>query len=263
MMSIFDQYIKKEEHDAHATLSASGSKRWLGCPGSIRLSDGIPSVDTEASIDGTNAHTLLQFILENYSSWERLLTKPEAKHFKHHIGYSEQQLKSVLVAARFVWAELARLRSLTGRQPELFTEQKLELNGVGFGTSDIIIYQLFGLLHVIDYKNGCWPVDPVDNTQGLYYACAAADRFGWDFSRVHITIIQPNLARGKVINTWKTTPERLEEAGECFRKGAALTRKRNAPLIPHHDYCWFCPARPKCPKVMKQREGKIMGRFER
>lgn len=264
--SLFKQYMKVREADdnAHAVRSASGSKRWLGCPASIRLSKGIPSKDTEASIDGTNAHTLLQFILENYSSYERLLASPAAKEFKKFIGFNEAQLAAVMVAARYVWAEMKRMKARYGVMPQLFTEEKLHLEGVGFGTSDIILYHPFGLLHVIDYKNGKYKVDPVENTQGLYYGCAAADRFGWDFSEMWITIIQPNLKSGNPVATWKVpSHEHLERAQRIFLKGAALTKKKNAPVVPHHDYCWFCPARPKCPAQLDVKREKIMGRFTR
>lgn len=260
---LFKTYMKvKDPKKAHAVLSASGSERWLGCAGSVKLSEGIPGQDTEWSIAGTHAHTLLEFILDHFANHRLLLSSPAAAAFKEHISYSEEQYQAVMVAVKFVHAEQARMRKANGVKPTLLVEQKVELQGVGFGTADIILFQPFGVLHVMDYKNGQSPVEPEENTQGLYYAHAAADLYGWDFSEVWITIIQPNAnhKRGP-IRTWKTTIKRLEQEGKRFTAGALLTRKPNAPLVMDAKWCWFCPARPVCPKQLKGKEAKIMERF--
>lgn len=265
LRKFFKRYMKvPDKNKAHAVLSASGSERWLNCPGSIRESEGVASVDGEWSVRGTQAHTLLQFILENPEHWRHLLAFPEAQSFLRFIDYSGEQRDAVRLAAHFVWAERDRMHKQTGVKPTLMVEQKLELEGVGFGTADIVLYQPFDVLHVIDYKNGRGVVEAEENTQGLYYAYAAADKFGWDFSDVWITIIQPNAnhKRGP-IRTWKTTPKRLEEAGHRFRHGAARTRLPNAPLVVDSKHCWFCPARQKCPAQMKLKTGAIMHRFKK
>jgi hypothetical protein len=263
--AIFKPYIKVKDNSkkAHALLSASGSERWLGCPGSARLCADLPATDNEWSIAGTHTHTLLQFILEN-NYHEELLSHPGSKAFKEHIGFTPAQLSSAKMAVKYVWAEYDRMKKETGHSPTLHIEKKLELEGVGFGTADIIIYQPFGVLHVMDFKNGRSPVECEENTQGLYYALAAADLHGWDFREVWITIIQPNAAhRQGPIRTWKTTPERLERAGYVFRAAAKATQKKNAPLVMNAKWCWFCPARPTCPEHMKGKQVSIMNRFDR
>lgn len=253
----------RDPSKAHAVLSASGSERWLGCPGSVKASHGIVTVDTEWSVKGTHAHTLMQFILENLK-WAWLLAQPEAKKFRDFIEYSAEQHAAVMVAVNYVRAEQARMKQETGHAPILHVEKKVELKGVGFGTADVILYHPFGVLHVMDFKNGRSPVECAENTQGLYYAYAAADLYGWDFSEVWITIIQPNAThKAGPIRTWKTTPHRLVKAGIRFRDGAKLTRKPNAPLVMNAKWCWFCPARETCPEHMKTKERNIMDRFKR
>lgn len=258
---LFAKYLKERKASDHATLSASGAERWLGCPGSIRLSDGIPSVESDASIRGTDTHTLLQFILEN-PDWKDLLETTDGWRFRLAIDYDGAMKSNALFAAEYVWKEMDRLQLSTGKRPELFTEKKLELEGIGFGTSDIILYQSYGDLHVMDYKNGTKAVEPENNMQGLYYAHAAADLFNWEFSRLKITIIQPNAphARGH-IRTWQADHEDLENAGRRLKRGAIATRKLNAPLVANNEWCWFCPARQKCPKQQDARVNKIMERF--
>lgn len=264
LKKLFARYMRvSDPGKAHAVLSASGSERWLGCPGSVKLSEGIPTQDNESSIRGTNTHTLLQFILEN-RDWQYLLHRPEAKDFLSFIDFDQDMLKSALVCAKFVWREMERMKKLYGVYPQLHVEKKVELKGVGFGTSDVILYHPFGLLHVIDFKNGKYKVEPEDNTQALYYGVASADEFGWDFSEIHITIVQPNAPhkRGPV-RTWKTNYKRLEQAQRVFIKGAEATKKKNAPLVINAKWCWFCPARVKCPNQLGEKEKKIVQKFQR
>lgn len=264
MKKLFEKYMRvKDPNKAHAVLSASGSERWMGCPGSIRMSDGIVSIDTDYGIAGTNTHTLIQFILEN-RDWETLLNHKDAKKFREHIDYNEEKLHSAMVAVSYVKSEMWKMKNFYGKAPQLLVEKKVELSGVGFGTADIILYQPFGVLHVMDYKNGRAVVEAEENMQGLYYAHATADLYGWDFSELWITIIQPNASHKRgPIRTWKTTPDRLEKAGLQFLMGVARTKMKNAPLVSNSKWCWFCPARAKCPEQMKIKAKNIMGRFER
>lgn len=254
--NLFSKYTLKKLSSDHAKLSASGSERWLGCPGSIRMSEGITSVDSDASVRGTNTHTLLQFILEN-PKWQILLGTLEGEEFLRLIDYDSAMLSNALFAAKYVWKEMSKLSHIS-----LLTEKKLELEGVGFGTSDIILHQRYGVLHVMDYKNGVKAVEPKGNTQGLYYMYAAADLVGWEFSQLKITIIQPN-APHKLgqIRTWEVSEKELHRAGLILKRGAIATRKPNAPLVKNDSWCWFCPARQKCPLQMSTKEQKLYARF--
>jgi hypothetical protein len=263
--NIFKKYIKEAKRERkHALYSASGSERWLGCPGSVRLNRDIPTIDNEWSVTGTHAHTLLQFILENPFSWKSNLDRREAKAFKEHISFSEEQLLSVMLAAEYIWKEVSRMEDRYGKPPIFHIEETIELEGVGFGTADIILYHPFGALHVMDYKNGRSPVEAVENTQALYYAHGAADRYGWDFKEILITIIQPNAThRDGPIRTWRTTPKRLEKAGKRFIDGVKASKKKDAPLVVNQKWCWFCNARPTCPAHLKVKERAVVKRFMR
>lgn len=261
--SIFDKYLKVHDpNKAHAELSASGSERWLGCPASVRLSRGIPTTDSDASIRGTNTHTLLQFILEN-EQWEKILDSFEAARFRNAIDYDGKMLTNALFAAGYVWRMKDELETLSQQRVELHTEKKLELRDVGFGTSDVILYQPHGELHVMDYKNGTKAVEPENNTQGLYYAVAAADLFNWEFTVVNITIIQPNAphSRGH-IRTWTVDQSQLLRAERMLVNGAKATRSQKAPMVKNDSWCWFCPARRTCPAHQELRFEKAKELFK-
>lgn len=262
LKKLFSQYTKKpDKNKAHAVLSASGAERWLGCPGSIRESEGIPSVENDASIRGTNTHTLLQFILEN-ENWSHLLNTVEGVRFRMAIGYDGQMLKNAVYAAKHVFKVKAQMEQRYGCDVKLLTEQKVELESVGFGTSDVILHHPYGVLHVMDYKNGTKVVDPENNWQALYYANAAADKFSWEFSELHVTIIQPNAAHSRgQIRTWVTDEKTLLRARNVLQKGAALTKKKNAPLVKNDSWCWFCPARQTCPLHREEKTAKLVQRF--
>lgn len=260
--NVFEKYLKKENPDkAHSIFSASGSERWLGCPGSVRLSKGIPSVETKAALRGTHTHTLLQFILEN-EEWRGLLLSPQALKFKNEIQYDQAMRENALFAAEFVWDQGRQMKARYGVPIQMMAEVKVHLEGVGFGTSDVILYHPFGTLHVMDYKNGTKAVEPKGNTQGLYYAHAAADLFGWEFSDLHITIIQPNAPHSEGhIRTWKTDHDTLARAGDRFLKGVKEAKKPDAPWVKKDSWCYFCPARIKCPAHTPIRERKAQSLF--
>ena len=261
---LFAKYIKEKREDDHAKLSASGSERWLGCPGCINECErqGAKSVDNEASIRGTNTHTLLQVILDNID-WRRMLATKDGVAFKKLIAWDEEMEKCALMAANWVLAEKARMERKSGSPVQMLVEQKVHLDGVGYGTSDVILYQPFGLLHVIDYKNGKKAVEPENNTQGAYYGHAAADLFNWEFTDLAITIIQPNASnRRGPIRTWKASMDDLEKMGLRLKRGAIATRKPNAPLVKNDAWCFFCPARQRCPLHVERRTEKLLERFK-
>lgn len=259
--TLFSKYLKKKKANDHAVFSASGAERWLGCAGSIQLSEGIPSVETPAGIRGTNTHTVLQFILEN-SNWKRLINTPEGVRFRLSIGYDSEMLINALFAANYVWDEIARLENKHGKGFNLYIEKKVHLKGVGFGTSDVIIHKPFSVLSVMDYKNGKKLVEAENNDQMNYYAIASADEFNWEFSEAHLTIIQPNASHSKgQVRKSVTDEKKLEYANNRFLKGVALAKKKDAPLVKKDSWCFFCPARAKCPLQKEIKDQKLFERF--
>ena len=48
---------------AHASLGASSASRWMACPGSVRLSEGMPNISSDYAREGTAAHELAEMCL--------------------------------------------------------------------------------------------------------------------------------------------------------------------------------------------------------
>ena len=47
----------------HAKLSASGSARWMNCPGSVRMEEGYTNTSSIFAEEGTRAHTVAEMCL--------------------------------------------------------------------------------------------------------------------------------------------------------------------------------------------------------
>jgi hypothetical protein len=50
---------------SHTEISPSNAHRWLECPGSVRLCEGIESKGSYAAIEGTHTHTLLEMCIKS------------------------------------------------------------------------------------------------------------------------------------------------------------------------------------------------------
>lgn len=55
---------KKKEERAHALLSASSAKKWINCPPSARLEEGIPETESAYAKEGTLAHAICELKLQ-------------------------------------------------------------------------------------------------------------------------------------------------------------------------------------------------------
>lgn len=228
----------------HSHLGASSAKRWLNCPGSIRIAAGLPRIESAFALEGTAAHELSELVFE--SQKEKFNTTAYT--------FQGQKIKGVEVTlemATHVQGYVDYVKNLHEKtKGELKIEHGFKLANLHpdfFGTCDAVIMQHFGELHVIDFKYGAGlAVDVVDNEQLKYYALGALSL--GDFSEVHLHIYQPRVTHKEgIARTWKTTPGDLVEFGKVLKAGAIATQNPNAPLV-IGDHCRFCPAMATCPK---------------
>lgn len=267
MKEIFKKYIKTKEHK-HAKFSPSSLERDLGCPGNKRIAATCPPQPTNVhSVRGTNTHTLIEFLIKEKDSLN-LLKHPSAKEFKEYLGYDEGMLESAMVAVRFIKERYKKLYKDTGTKPTLRIEQKVSVSElVGDdceGTSDTILYVPQNILEVMDYKNGRGVVEAENNVQMMTYGLGALEKFGYDFSEIWITVIQPNASHMQgPIRTWKTSVEKIKAFGKILKKGIQATYDENAPLVADTKYCYFCPGKIKCPEQQKKALVKINERFKK
>lgn len=154
---------------AHAKLSPSAAERWMTCPGSIVLSDGMPQRTSAFAEEGTLAHEIAEKIL---NGWE-----PE--------GVDAEMLENVRVYTDYV--------QTLAVENTLHVETRVKCFPDLWGTADAVVWMPRRFeLHVIDLKYGAGvPVEVANNLQLKIYALASMKTFGMAAQTVTTTIVQP------------------------------------------------------------------------
>lgn len=236
--------------ELHAKLSSSASKRWLGCPGSVKLSEHYPNGSSIYADEGTIAHGMAEGMI---SKDDKLVQKYEVEAAKFYGEHPELngtflEMKMILQPyVDYVFEEYAEQVHEDGAA-QLMTEERVDLAEYipgGFGTSDVVILRQ-GRLHIIDLKYGKGvSVSAEDNPQLKLYALGTLARFDmlYDIEDVVMTIYQPRLDN---VSTDTIKAKDLYAWGEeVIKPGARLALSEDAP-VHAGDWCQFCPARYDC-----------------
>ena len=230
------------DHKKHARLSASGSHRWLACPGSILLEESYPEdVVSEFAEYGTAGHQLAQLCLEK----ERPATLFEGQVFNKSENFPEG-FKVDTEMADAVQTYLDYCNSLG--EGETHIEKRVDFSlyvNEGFGTADFIKVK-DNEIHVVDLKMGKGvKVNAINNTQGMLYALGVVwDSKLADNDIVHIAIVQPRLDH---ISEWSLTVNALLTWGTDSVRPRAEQAWNGEPIFnPGETQCRFCKAKPTC-----------------
>lgn len=235
----------------HAKLSPSSAHRWMRCPGSVRLSAGIESVDTAYSREGTFAHGIAAAALSS--------GRP-AVEYVGSVGHGGEFTCDAKMAAHVqtYLDEIDVLALISPATPIVWVEQKVTLTPDVYGTADAVV--LVGdVLHVFDLKYGAGKFVPVEgNEQLLIYAAAALRTLleGGERAQVKkvvLHIVQPRRtdADDNAHRSCEVERPDLNEFAQVAMEAAAATKAPDAPLVPG-DHCYFCPAKPTCPALREQ-----------
>jgi len=232
----------------HSKYSASGSERWLNCAASVELEEGLPNKDSPWSIEGTTAHEVLEVL------WKMLYLKSFHKYMPILKKEADPMIKNAL---KMITKVLEVKKTLV--EPELLVEKRVnndEIHPDMFGTVDNALVELFGTLHVFDYKYGQGHVvDPKENTQMIQYALGLLEEYDWNFEKVVLHICQPR-AVGNGHKQWEVSIEQMRTYRELWRRGVARVEKGgNKPFA--GSWCHWCKAKDKrCPLKQEQRVQK-------
>lgn len=226
----------------HARLSPSSSSRWLACPGSIAMSEGLVDEGNRYSAEGTCAHEL----------GERALLS-RSKRCDQYLGLVLEsggyQFTVDQEMADYVQIYVDYVLDKVGTDGEMFVEVAVPLDHMtgeaeATGTSDVVVVRGREMT-VIDLKYGMRVVEAEDNPQALMYASGALTRYGYiydDIDRVTCVIVQP---RKDHISEWSVSVDEVREFEATVREGVKVIKltKKGEGLNPGEKQCFFCPAK--------------------
>lgn len=231
----------------HAKYSPSGMERIVACPGSVKLSEGMPEKTSAAAMEGTRCHEVLERLLK-----KRPITDPEK--------VSNEMFGHAKTAADFI-----RNTWYVSTRAHLMVESRVSLSFIHpefWGSLDAAVVEHFGTLTVFDLKYGVHHVSPVRNLQLVCYALGVANQFDWCFKKVKLTIIQPR-ARGYDGPTfWELDIPSLKKYIAVFQEAIEKAEKQPDVFV-EGDWCWFCKAKTKCPLKQEERLGKVRQAFSK
>lgn len=230
----------------HAIFAPSSAARWMACPPSATLSQGLPQYATNpAALEGSRVHAVVERALRTGeippppAPWVQLKNMPDHEVAIYIRDYVQQLGAGVLQIEQRVWLA----KGCWGH---------LDAGHIG---QEVIT--------ILDYKNGGWDVEAKDNKQMLTYAATFLDicpLCQW----FRLVIFQPNSWMNKI------NPEQQDGFKQHVHSRAEVEAHRQrvleaiayeGPPIPGPQ-CRWCAAFSRCP-AMSQDAGFLMGALSR
>lgn len=245
----------------HSELGASQMARWDACPGSVRLSRGLPNTASVYAAEGTAAHELAAFCLsKNSSPYAQIgnALKVEGMDFE----VTEEMADAVGAYLMCVRGDFAEFPD----RPTRLVEHRFHLKDVHeglYGTADCVqMYPKQKLLRVYDYKHGAGvPVNVHDNKQLKYYALGALLSTGMPAETVEIVIVQPRCKHpdGPVRRHSMAAIDLMDFAADLL-DAVHRTEAPDAPLSAG-EHCRWCKAAAICPELRDQASARAKEDF--
>lgn len=258
---------------AHAKLSPSAAHRWIPCPGSVFLSEGIPDTSSQFADEGSAAHFLASTCLIERVDAKEYLNKTIAVHSEGEAwvkgdealprGYNLFHVNHEMVENVQVYLDLVR-----GEAGDLYVEQKYGIGHItgeadAKGTADAVIINGTKLT-IIDLKYGRGvKVDAQSNLQLGLYAAGAIEHWAFceEFDEIELIICQPRIDH---IDRWTTGQGWIQEicklASESAGKALSQTSKSGF-YWPGEKQCGFCKAKGKCAALTEKVLATITDEF--
>ena len=233
----------------HAKLSASGSHRWLHCPGSVEAEKNLPKSSSPYANEGTGAHALA----------EKCLT--QSLYPESFLGQTVEGIEVDQEMIDAVQDYIDTVRIIGGQQ---VYEQRIDLSEWiegGFGTADCVALSA-KTLTVVDFKYGKGvKVDAKDNSQLKLYALGAYNEYGLfaDIQHVNMVIVQPRIEH---CSEFTVSVKDLLAWGDWVKERAKQALKPSAPRIAGDSQCRWCRAKATCPALYELTAKTVQAEFD-
>ena len=273
----------------HAKLSPSSAERWLACPGSLAMEQGLPDTSSGYADEGTAAHFLASVCLERDTHPATYIGSTIVVGSNANIDFDGAAWNGTLPDSFKVRGEYAVHADMAGYVNQyvqavkhhaadgtLMVERRLPIatytgeEGAS-GTADAVVITPDGELQVHDLKYGRTPVDAEKNPQLMLYALGALEEYGVvaEFTGVRLFIHQPRT--DKAASEWACSVSELLAFGEHVKERTFHARQvldiedpaaYSHHLRPSEAACRWCKAKAKCPALGKYVEETIGAEFE-
>lgn len=267
--------------ELHATLSPSSADRWMTCPGSVPLSDGIVDTSSDYAAEGSAAHEIAALCLTNSSDAAAYVGRI-VQIDTREIEITADMAEHIQVYVDHVRNRVADWQAL-GATVTLEVEQRVPIGHLtgeagAEGTADaVIIAELPDVrtaIEVIDLKFGRGvEVEATDNRQLRLYALGAVEKFGmvWTFTEARVAISQPRLSAKPA--EWEVSIEDLERFGQDVKRASASVAEaricfaNKSPdfdlfLQPSEKGCKWCKVKGTCVKLAQHVATVVLDDFE-
>lgn len=266
--------------EIHATLSPSSADRWMTCPGSVVLSEGIVDEGSDYAAEGSAAHEIAAMCLTSGNNADAYVGRLV------EIGAREIEVTADMAEHIQVYVDHVRNRvadwTNLGAAVTLEVEQRVPIGHLtgeegAEGTADaVLIAELPDgrvVIEVIDLKFGRGvEVEATDNRQLRLYALGAIEKFGmvWTFTDARVAISQPRISRTAA--EWDVDILELQAFGEQIKQAADRVRSAQACvtdpdfeelfLQPSEKGCKWCKVKGTCPKLAQHVATTVLDDFE-
>lgn len=237
--------------NGHSRIGASSCERWWNCPASVGLSEQVEKETSIFAAEGTVAHTLAEWMLENKvnkDTYRKRLNEVVIQD-GFEITISQEMCDYIYGYIQFLRREFVRISKLYGKDIKFHIETEFTLTKLhkdAFGTNDACIVAPIEALFVYDLKYGQnHVVDAHENKQLLYYALGVYYKYNMPVKKIVLTIYQPRVETPVTI--WECSEEHLLEFEEELKKRMKAVYTKN-PKVERGDWCGFCKAKKTvCP----------------
>jgi hypothetical protein len=223
----------------HSFLNPSSAHRWMVCPGSVPLSQGLEDKGSVYAEEGTRAHELAAAML---------------------LGKDKLPPADNDEMTEFVQVYVDAIRNAAEGKMLFIEERVSPANLIGSndsdGTADAVILDMENsIIEVHDLKYGKGHmVEAEDNPQPMLYGLGAMCSFDYllEAERFKLVIHQPR--RDHISEAWYTR-EQLLQFAENVRSAAQRVSKAMSAnclddfLHPSDEACLWCRAKATCPAL--------------